>query len=57
MTDNLNKEEFVEKICDAVIQTYNRESLERIVWDMTYSELMNLEWVDLHMHAEDYGVG
>ena len=57
MTDNLNKEEFVEKICDAVIQTYDRDSLERIVWDMTYSELMNLEWVDLHMHAEDYGVG
>ena len=57
MTDTLNKEEFVEKLCDAVVGSYDRKSLENIVWDMTYEEMMNLEWADLRMHAEDYGVG
>ena len=56
MTDTLNKEEFVEKLCDAVVSSYDRKSLENIVWDMTYEEMMNLEWADLRMHAEDYGV-
>jgi hypothetical protein len=56
MTDTLNKEEFVEKLCDAIVSSYDRESLEAIVWDLTYDEMMGLEWVDLQMHAEDYGV-
>jgi hypothetical protein len=57
MTDTLNKEEFVEQLCDAIVSSYDKKSLENIVWDMTYEELMSLEWVDLRLHAEDYGVG
>lgn len=57
MTDDFGKSELVEKICDAIVQSYDRKSLENIVWDMTHEELMNLERADLRMYAEDYGVG
>jgi hypothetical protein len=57
MTDDFGKSELVEKICDAIVQSYDRKSLENIAWDMTHEELMNLERVDLRMYAEDYGVG
>jgi hypothetical protein len=57
MIDDFGKSELVERICDAIVQSYDRKSLENIAWDMTYEELMNLERVDLRMYAEDYGVG
>jgi hypothetical protein len=56
MTDDFGKSELVEKICDAIVQSYDRKSLENIVWDLTYDEMTGLEWVDLQMYAEDYGV-
>ena len=54
MTDNMNKEDFVEKLCNIIVKSYDRESLESIVWDMTYDELIRLDWKDLRMHAEDF---
>jgi hypothetical protein len=56
MTDTLNKEEYVEKLCDAIVDGMDRKKLERIVWDQLYDEMNYLEWVDLLMIAEDYGV-
>jgi hypothetical protein len=56
MTDTLNKEEYVEKLCDAIVDGMDRKNLERIVWDQLYDEMNYLEWVDLLMIAEDYGV-
>jgi hypothetical protein len=56
MTDNLNKEEYVEKLCDAIIDSMDRKNLERIVWDQIYEEMITQDWVDLKMMGEDYGV-
>jgi hypothetical protein len=56
MTDTLNREEYVEKLCDAIVDGMDRKNLERIVWDQLYDEMNYLEWVDLLMIAEDYGV-
>jgi hypothetical protein len=56
MTDSLNKEEFVEKLCDAIVDSMGREDLERVVWDHLYEEMNSQTWVDLMMMAEDYGI-
>jgi hypothetical protein len=56
MTDNLNKEEFVENLCDVIVNNMDREHLERVVWDQIYDELSCQGWPDLLMMAEDYGV-
>ena len=56
MTDDLGKSEFVEILCDTIVDSYDEKTLKNVVWDMTYEEMMSLEWADLRMHAEDYGV-
>jgi hypothetical protein len=56
MTDTLNKEEYVEKICDAIVAEMSRGDLERFVWDHMYDEICTQEWTDLIMLAQDYGV-
>jgi hypothetical protein len=56
MTDTLNKEEYVEKICDAIVAEMSREDLERVVWDHIYDEMLTQKWTDLMMTAQDYGV-
>jgi hypothetical protein len=56
MTDNLNKEEYVEKLCDAIVDSMDRKDLEKVVWDQIYDEMIFQEWVDLLMTAEEYGV-
>jgi hypothetical protein len=56
MTDTLNKEEYVEKLCDAIVNGMDRKDLERVVWDQIYEEISCQEWVDLLMMGEDYGV-
>jgi hypothetical protein len=56
MTDTLNKEEFAEELAEHIVQTYDRDSLIAIVWDLTYGELLNMSWEDLRMTAEDYGL-
>ena len=57
MTDTFNKEEYVEKLCDAIIDSMDRKDLERVVWDQLFEEMITQEWVDLRMMGEDYGVG
>ena len=56
MTDTLNKEEYVEKLCDAIVNSMDRKNLERIVWDQLYEEMSCQEWPDLLMTGEDYGI-
>jgi hypothetical protein len=56
MTDTLNKEEFAEELAEHIVQSYDRDSLIAIVWDLTYGELLNMSWEDLRMTAEDHGL-
>ena len=56
MTDTLNKEEFAEALAEHIVQSYDRDSLIAIVWDLTYGELLNMSWEDLRMTAEDHGL-
>lgn len=56
MTDDYGRIEFTEKITNAIVNTYDEETLKRMVWDQTYDELIHLEWVDLMMFAQDFGV-
>jgi hypothetical protein len=56
MIETLSKEEFVEKLCDAIVESMGREDLERVVWDHIYEEMSSQPWVDLVMMAEDYGI-
>ena len=54
MTDTLNKEEFAEALAEEIVNAYDLDSLIAIVWDMTYSELLQMSWADLRASAEDY---
>ena len=56
MTDTLNKEEYVEKLCDTIVDSMDKKDLERVVWDQIYEEMISQEWVDLLMMGEDYNV-
>ena len=56
MIETLSKEVFVEKLCDAIVESMGREDLERVVWDHIYEEMSSQPWVDLVMMAEDYGI-
>jgi hypothetical protein len=56
MIDTDDKEMFAEELAEYIVNSYNRDSLERIAWDVTYDELSKMSWVDLRMTAEDYGL-
>ena len=56
MIDTDDKERFVEELAEFIVDSYDRDSLERIVWDVTYDELSQMSWVDLRITAEDYGL-
>ena len=56
MTDTFNKEEYVEKLCDTIIDSMDRKDLERVVWDQLFDEMISQDWVDLRMMGQDYGV-
>ena len=56
MIDTDDKEMFAEELAEYIVNSYDRDSLERIVWDVTYDELSKMSWVDLRMTAEDYGL-
>jgi hypothetical protein len=56
MTDNFNREDVIDALCNKIIMSYNRQSLENIVWDLTVEELSGMSWSDLRMTAEDFGL-
>ena len=51
-----DKEKYVEKLCDAIVDRMDRKNLEQVVWDQIYEEMSSQEWVDLLMMGEDYGI-
>ena len=55
MTEH-NKETYVEKLCDKIIDNMDLKDLERVVWDQLFEEMITQDWVDLRMTGEDYGV-
>jgi len=50
------KETYVEKLCDAIIDSMDRKDLERVVWDQLFEEMITQDWVDLRMQGQDYGI-
>jgi hypothetical protein len=56
MTDNFNREDVIDALCNKIVMSYNRATLERIVWDLTVDELSKMNWTDLRMAAEDFGL-
>jgi hypothetical protein len=55
MTEH-NKETYVEKLCDKIIDNMDRKDLERVVWDQLFEEMITQDWVDLRMQGQDYGI-
>ena len=56
MTDNLNREDVLDALTDKIVMSYDRKTLENIVWDLTVEELSQMSWTDLRMTAEDFGL-
>lgn len=49
-----NKEELAEKISDSIVDSMDVKELKTIVWDVTYTEMIEKSWEDLYMFAEEY---
>jgi hypothetical protein len=56
MTDNFNREDVIDALCDKIVMSYDNATMERIVWDLTVDELSKMSWTDLRMTAEDFGL-
>ena len=54
--DTMNKEQYVEKLCDVIINNSDRKQLEQVVWDQLFEEMISQDWADLRMKGEEYGV-
>jgi len=50
------REEFLAKLCDTIVDGMSLAQLETTVWDKIYDELVGLNDSDLELFAEDYGV-
>jgi len=50
------REEFLWKLCDTIVDGMSLAQLETTVWDKIYDELVGLNDSDLELFAEDYGV-
>ena len=50
------REEFLEKLCDTIVEEMPLIELKNMVWDKIYSEVIVLDESDLNLFAEDYGV-
>jgi hypothetical protein len=55
MTDD-QREEFLGKLCDTIIDGMPLAELKNIVWDQIYNEVIDLSDSDLELFAQDYGV-
>lgn len=49
-----DRPEFVERIVDEMIAELTFEDMRQACWDNLYEDLMDDEWVDLLMYAEQY---
>jgi hypothetical protein len=50
------REEFLERLCETIVEGMPLVDLKNIVWDQIYSELIDLSDSDLELFAEDYQV-
>jgi len=50
------REEFLEKLCETIVEGMPLADLKNIVWDQIYNELIDLSDSDLELFAEDYQV-
>jgi hypothetical protein len=50
------RELFIEKICDKIVNEMPLAELRKIVWDHMIDELHTLSEADLELYADDYGV-
>jgi len=50
------REEFLGRLIDQIVDGMSLAELETIVWDKIYDELVGLNDSDLELFAEDYGV-
>ena len=49
-----DREEFAEKITDAMVAQMTLEDMRQCVWDLIYDDLIYQEWPDLIMQAHEY---
>ena len=49
-----DRPELVERIVDGMIAELTFEDMRQACWDNLYEDLMDDEWVDLLMYAEEY---
>jgi hypothetical protein len=50
------REEFLERLCETIVEGMPLVDLKNIVWDQIYNELIDLSDSDLELFAEDYQV-
>ena len=50
------REEFMEKLCETIVEGMSLVELKNIAWDHIYGELITASDPDLKLFAEDYGV-
>jgi hypothetical protein len=50
------REEFLERLCDTIVDGMPLIELKNIVWDQIYNEVIDLSDADLELFAQDYGV-
>jgi len=50
------REEFLERLCDTIVNGLPLIELKNLVWDHIYNEVIVLDDSDLQLFAEDYGV-
>ena len=55
MTDD-QREEFLERLCDTIVDGMPLIELKNIVWDQIYNEVIDLSDSDLELFAQDYEV-
>jgi hypothetical protein len=55
MTDD-QREEFLERLCDTIVDGMPLIELKNIVWDQIYNEVIDLSDSDLELFAKDYEV-
>jgi hypothetical protein len=46
----------LDALTDKIVMSYDRKTLENIVWDLTVEELTQMSWTDLRMTAEEFGL-
>jgi hypothetical protein len=49
-----DRAEFAERITDGMVAELTLEDMRQFCWDTLYEELLEDDWSDLIMHAQEY---